>query len=317
MKENPLSFDQIDDDNEEADKQKQKELESAKANHHHQIQIQDLGNYDEYQNDYPEEEKSTSLESSSESSSSVFKIKNIETGEFEEIDYLEKLNQEFTQVGSIKREGDRATTIHWKEYKRKVKQNNNRLLDLVEDGKLKEIQALVENQKDSPVDLNTRGLGGNTVLHTAVNEGYFEVCKYLLEKGAEPDSINKIEQAPLHFAAKRGETRIIELLLKYSKNINIQDHDKNTPLHLASQMGHGEAVKCLLESKAQVSLLNEFGQTAFDMASSANTKKVFELKGVTSSHELYLKSMVGQTVLGSSRSDHVTRLLYQSRKNME
>lgn len=312
MKQNPLDFDQIDAADDEFSKEKQKERNDATINRQSIIQMEAMEAFEEYVND--EEEKLDPVVSEK-----VFQVKNLETGEILDIrnsEYLEMLNQQYAQLSSSTRDSRRSNTSQFKDFNKQVKTNNNRLLDLVEDNKFEQIKEFLA-QKDCPVDLNMRGLGGNTLLHTAAIEGYREICELLLQKGASIDSKNKMNQTPLHIAAKRNDLKLVELLISCKANVNAQDLDKNTPLHFSSYMGHHEIIQELFKGKPDTTLKNEFGQTAYDMACNLETKKQFELQGVTKGTEQYLKGMIGDSYVGHSRSDHITRLLYQSRKNTE
>ena len=50
------------------------------------------------------------------------------------------------------------------------------------------------------IDVNEKGQWGNTPLHLACQQGYFDVCKYLITKGADVKAVNQAGNTPLHEA---------------------------------------------------------------------------------------------------------------------
>lgn len=57
--------------------------------------------------------------------------------------------------------------------------------------------------------------GGNTLLHKAAEAGNKVFVKILLEKGANVNSKNSLEQTPLHIAVTNNRDEIAKLLLEH------------------------------------------------------------------------------------------------------
>lgn len=72
---------------------------------------------------------------------------------------------------------------------------------------------------------------GRTLLYTASKSGFYEVCKFLLEKDASIDEPQRDGSTPLHAAAYFGHERVIKLLLQYGARTDIVNKWGNTALH--------------------------------------------------------------------------------------
>lgn len=62
---------------------------------------------------------------------------------------------------------------------------------------------------------------GRTLLYTASKSGFYEVCKFLLEKDASVDEPQRDGSTPLHAVAYFGHERVIKLLLQYGARTDI------------------------------------------------------------------------------------------------
>lgn len=56
----------------------------------------------------------------------------------------------------------------------------------------------------SNIDMNHKDIYGNTLLHYACREKKFNVVRFLLKNGSDPDIINNDSRLPLHFLAIYG-----------------------------------------------------------------------------------------------------------------
>ncbi|XP_048378986.1 ankyrin repeat domain-containing protein 39 isoform X1 [Stegostoma tigrinum] len=83
--------------------------------------------------------------------------------------------------------------------------------------------------------------------HYASRHGDYEICEYLLRKGANSNAQTKGGATPLHRAAYCGHLSVLQLLLSYGAIPAITDDDGATPLHKAAEMGHQEVCKVLLQ----------------------------------------------------------------------
>lgn len=110
-------------------------------------------------------------------------------------------------------------------------------------------------------------------LHVAVENGYYEICKLLIEKGGvNVDSIASTPQAtPLIYSVQNNHLPITELLINAGANINISNGYGNSALHTCCRKGFFD-ISCLLISHgADCTLKNHKGSTALHFCGFANT----------------------------------------------
>jgi len=89
---------------------------------------------------------------------------------------------------------------------------------------------------------------GKTALIWASEQGYVEVVKLLLEKGANVDEKNFTGGTALMTALQQGHVEIIKLLIEKGADVNIKDLNGVTPLRKAKEMGRSDIAE-LLESE--------------------------------------------------------------------
>jgi ankyrin repeat protein len=88
---------------------------------------------------------------------------------------------------------------------------------------------------------------GESSLHRGARFGLRAAVKLLLENQANVNIQTRDEDwTPLHLAARAGEVDICRLLLQYGANVGSKVRDGWTPLHLASRNGHLYIVQDLL-----------------------------------------------------------------------
>ncbi|ETI57442.1 hypothetical protein F443_00262 [Phytophthora nicotianae P1569] len=103
-----------------------------------------------------------------------------------------------------------------------------------------------------------------TPLHDACAGGRRHEVAFLLEHGADPDTLGEqvigcFRRTPLHWAAMRGHARIIRLLVRYGANVDARDVFGRTPLAWACVLNRTRAVEALLESGADVNVRDAQG----------------------------------------------------------
>ena len=75
-------------------------------------------------------------------------------------------------------------------------------------GNLVEVRRLVNNG----VDVNTKGVSGETPLSLAVWRGYLKVVEFLAGKGADMETRDTNGQTPVEMAAINGNLKVIEFV---------------------------------------------------------------------------------------------------------
>lgn len=197
------------------------------------------------------------------------------------------------------------------------------------------------------VDILT--LRKQTPLHLAADNGQMQVCKLLLELGANIDASDDLGQKPIHVAAQnnfsevtklfleqhpnlvmatskdgntcahiaamQGSVRVIEELMKFDRTGVIAARNKltdSTPLQLAAEGGHAEVVKVLMRAGASCTEENKTGMTAVHLAAQNGHGPVLEVMRSTNSLRISSKKL-GVTPLHISayygQADTVRELL--------
>lgn len=100
---------------------------------------------------------------------------------------------------------------------------------------------------------------GWTPLHHAAREGFLDIVKVLIHKGAEVNAKDSMGQTPLHRAAQRGHKKCVNLLLFAGADPVIRDSLDQTPAVVAKAERQDEVFLLLLkaEHKREKELLEE------------------------------------------------------------
>ena len=115
-------------------------------------------------------------------------------------------------------------------------------------------------------DINMRNPStGDTLLHVAVEKENCVAVSLLLEKGADINSKNMLENTPLHVAVARGNLVAVRLLLDKGADINCRNKLGDTPLYVAAT-GGSKSIHNSLEEEADVTLKNKEENLLLDAA---------------------------------------------------
>ena len=75
-------------------------------------------------------------------------------------------------------------------------------------------------------------------LHLAAKNGYEDVAKVLIDKGADVNATDNQKQTPLHSAAENGQAEMCELLLNNGAELKVLDIARRSPEMLARRNEH-------------------------------------------------------------------------------
>ncbi|XP_041374689.1 serine/threonine-protein phosphatase 6 regulatory ankyrin repeat subunit B-like [Gigantopelta aegis] len=149
----------------------------------------------------------------------------------------------------------------------------------------------VENE-DKIVNIENKG---STPLLLAITVKSFDVCLYLLDKGADPNVTDAEQNYPLHLAVCDDELdtvaekevvtekmnkhtgspmEVIKRLVEKGAKLNVVDASGNTPLHIAAHYSSVDVVRYLVEKGLQIDLPNGNGAMPIHLASAHNTSDV-------------------------------------------
>ena len=98
---------------------------------------------------------------------------------------------------------------------------------------------------------------GGGLLHEAASNGFTNVVRNLLDRGADIHLKDKKRgSTALHWAARNGCTDVVRLLIERGANIDEENKVLETPTHLAIWNHHKEALEVFLEKG--IHILNIF-----------------------------------------------------------
>lgn len=132
--------------------------------------------------------------------------------------------------------------------------------DLARQGDLAGVRARIEQ---NPALLESKDDMGMTPLFRAVNAGHSVVTRYLIEAGANVNTVRGNSTTPLHGACLRNDWEITAMLLDAGADINATDSDGQTPLGFAVRQGWDGLVGFLIERGCDVNLPGNTGVTPF------------------------------------------------------
>ena len=104
---------------------------------------------------------------------------------------------------------------------------------------------------------------GLTCLMIAACIGHLNICRSLIDKGAQVEAKDSTGRTPLLWAAIEGHNEIVRLLCDHGAYIEAQDDGEWRSLHYAAYNGHISVVKELIEEwNAKINARTEGGDTA-------------------------------------------------------
>ena len=127
-------------------------------------------------------------------------------------------------------------------------------------------------------NINARDQEGRTALALAVIEGKVEVVKFLIEQGADVNTVNVRGNTPLLHSTSATSAEITKLLLESGRLTTI-DHLSNhanvgNALHYAAKQGNLAQVELLLQHGADINARDQEGRTALALAKQYGNKAV-------------------------------------------
>ena len=120
---------------------------------------------------------------------------------------------------------------------------------------------------DKGANVNARGGRFDTALQAAADGGHALVTNFLLENGANPNAQGGLAVTSLEAASLKGHIQIVRALLERGATINPHITSRRTALHCAAMHGHLDIVELLLQAGAEIdSRDNGYGRTALSWA---------------------------------------------------
>ena len=149
---------------------------------------------------------------------------------------------------------------------------------------------------DKGANINIQNREGHTALMLASIEGHIEIAKLLIDKGANINIQNREGHTALMLASIEGHTEIAKLLIDKGANINIQNREDHTALMLASIKSHTEIAKLLIDKGAGINIQNREGHTALMLATIEGHTEIVELL-IDKRADIDIQNIEGHTAL--------------------
>ncbi|CAH0395611.1 unnamed protein product [Bemisia tabaci] len=129
--------------------------------------------------------------------------------------------------------------------------------------------------QQNDIEINVENSDGETLLHTASEEGNVEVVKFLVDNGAD---VNARNHKAAHMAAGETMKNISEFLLAFSGvKLPKSGPDQLTPLHYAAVCGNLEVVDYLIGHGADVNCeATTTGSRPIHLAAASGRKEIVE-----------------------------------------
>lgn len=108
---------------------------------------------------------------------------------------------------------------------------------------------------------------GYTPLHVAAKNGNAELCKLLIDYGANVNAVTPSKMTPLHISVLENHVHIVQLLLENNANVHLREEgNRETPILLACSLGHTKIIQLLEERDANIEDVDENGNNGFMLA---------------------------------------------------
>ena len=108
-------------------------------------------------------------------------------------------------------------------------------------------------------------LGDERLLHFLVIENFPPGVSFCLERGFDPDQVDRdTGNTPLHYACQLDYPDVADILLQHGADPNAVSKINDTPIHCAIQNGNAGLVNLLIEHGANPNYTTELGESIFD-----------------------------------------------------
>lgn len=137
-----------------------------------------------------------------------------------------------------------------------LKPSEKDLFKAVVDNDLSQVKELI----NWGINVNaTNGIIKSTPLSIAAFRGYLPIVIYLVEHGADINSVDIYQRTPLYFAVKYGNWSIAKYLVEHGADVNISDNSGGIPLNLVEN--NSTIVKLLVEHGSNINKIDIHGYT--------------------------------------------------------
>jgi len=148
------------------------------------------------------------------------------------------------------------------------------LVRAVKAGHISQVKTLVA---ENPSLLDVPDAAGYTPLRWAGIRGHGEIARFLVEAGADPNSVGADGGTPLHGAAHHDDPRTMTALLTAGGDVTHQNQWGRTPLHVAARRGCLHVARVLLDGGADPDAATHEGWSPLNVAYRGGHPELVEL----------------------------------------
>ncbi|XP_053389618.1 ankyrin repeat domain-containing protein 50-like [Mercenaria mercenaria] len=156
--------------------------------------------------------------------------------------------------------------------KREKRRQIRALQEAIDNHSTESVQKILENEFD--VDFQYRS---QTALQLSVKEGCYDICKILIDKGANVNMADAEQNNLLNMAAWRGYLEIVELLIENGADIDDQNINGYSAIHTCASRGQTDVLQLLISSNADLDSLNRNSETALHVAVKERNTEIVQL----------------------------------------
>lgn len=153
--------------------------------------------------------------------------------------------------------------------KREKRRNIRKLQEAIDSKDIAAVQDLLK--RDFDVDFRYRG---QTALQLAVRLGALDICKLLVERGANVDEADGELNSLLNTACWNGYEDIAKLLIDNNANLDSENDAGSTSLHACAKKGHARIARLLVAGNCSLNIPDRLGRTAVLVAAEAGNSEV-------------------------------------------
>ncbi|XP_076074793.1 ankyrin repeat and SOCS box protein 16-like isoform X1 [Mytilus galloprovincialis] len=171
-------------------------------------------------------------------------------------------------------------------------------------------QAVKEGQEeicklliDKGADIGACDAELNSLLHIACKSGYEDITELLINNTADINALNDSNTTPISVCAFRGDKSIADLLIRENCDLNLKNLKGETPLVVATQQRHAEMVEFLIQSNCQIDLGDENNSNSMIYAAKLGFTEILQIL-IKHGAELNHKDRQGCTPLYHAVKEH-------------
>jgi len=160
----------------------------------------------------------------------------------------------------------------------------------------------------NPELLNVKDVQGSTPLLVAAYNGQKDVVDFLIEKGADLNSLNNYKYTPFHYSILRRHIEVAEMIIKAGADPNIANVWGYTPLHTCAGRNFIKEAEFLIKNKAVVNTKNEIGETPlFSAVKSKQRDMIFLL--IKNGADVNARDNIGRTPVFATADQNSSGIL--------